>query len=532
MSENADENTQNGEEEGGILQSNVNSLAENLGIKDSTNEDRSDLDFEDYKSNDKANNDNNQDFEDAEYPESNNEAKVKGQEDQTEQNIVQNNNKDNEKEQNSLENKVSGLFNNLAPQPVAETNEQENENGALEPILPPIHDLHSPNYDERSQTTPTSTSNIGILPPPQRRRSPTAARRSLKATNNYHNSNNDSFRKKYKLLQPSPPTYDEESLMNRILKGETPTVSANPSDSKSITPDQLNRFIILFQEKRKEIARKYNYQEGIRINEAISRLENLRNGYLAKMTQDESLRTLNEEYEQFEQRRNEYDDKTNTLIKDLQEQQEKQRTELKANHEAKEEDLLQTWGSSKKLRMYNRSSAELTTLRRQHAFLLVQNRFQEAKKIAAEIEVKQNYELQVNHQHHQKDYDSAYASLQEKNREEVETFENKCAIDMATLIQNRKRGRKQFESKEQWFTMRRAEISESTSTKTGKAVTSPKTAKMTTRSTLYDSPHSKPIMPSSKMTRKELGGFDVVILKLPPIQNRKINTRKQSRNPK
>lgn len=285
----------------------------------------------------------------------------------------------------------------------------------------------------------------------------------------------------------------------------------------------------IFQEKPKEIARKYNYQEGIRINEAISRLENLRNGYLAKMTQDESLRTLNEEYEQFEQRRNEYDDKTNTLIKDLQEQQEKQRTELKANHEAKEEELLQTWGSSKKLRMYNRSSAELTTLRRQHAFLLVQNRFQEAKKIAAEIEVKQNYELQLNHQHHQKDYDSAYASLQEKNREEVETFENKCAIDIATLIQNRKRGRKQFESKEQWFTMRRAEISESTSTKTGKVVASPK---ITTRSTLFDSPHSKLIMPSSKMTRKELGGSDVVILKLPPIQNRKINTRKQSRNPK
>ena len=394
-----------------------------------------------------------------------------------------------------------------------------NEKG-LEPKLPPLHNIKtvsqcSPtSQSPRPQLQPisptiTNNNTLRIIPPPQRRRSPITRRRQINTP-----KDRNSFRKNYDILKPEPPTEEENRLIKRIIKGET--INFDPKDPNSI--DLINNLILQLQQLRKQKAIERNYKDGKILNKAISTLEQQRADLLMKMSQDETMRHLDEDYKVFEKRKVEFDNETKKMIKELQMKQKEQKENMQRTHEEKEQRLFHDWTEGKQVNMYNRSSNELTNLRRQHAFLLVQNRFDEAQKIGNEIEQRQNEEMLNSHMEHQKNYDSAYDMLYEKNKEEDEFFENKCAIEMATLIQKRNKEKRAYENKEKWFIKRKNEISDYD--KRPLTSSSPRNSASNSFAGGQAS-YRRPIMPSSKMTRKELGGSDVAIFKLPPIVNRR-----------
>lgn len=396
------------------------------------------------------------------------------------------------------------------------------EEKSLEPKLPPLHDIktvgqYSPSpQSPRPQIYPPSPKNsnaIRILPPPQRRRSPITRRRQINTP-----KDNNSYRRNYEIIQPNNPTDEENALIKRILKGET--INFNPNDPNTI--DLINNLIIHLQQLRKQKAIERNYRDGLRLNRAITTLEQQRSDILTKMNQSETMRHLNNEYEEFKKRKEKFENETAQMVNKLKSKQNEQKENMQKLHDEKEQKLFQDWTQGKQIKMYNRSSNELTSLRRQHAFLLVQNRFEEAQKIGQEIEQKQNEELMNSHEEHQKDYDTAYDMLYEKNKEEDEFFENKCAIEMASLMQKRNKEKRALENKEKWFIQKKKEIAESDKNNSPK--TSPRNSGMT--------PYRKPLMPSSKMTRKELGGSDVAIFQLPQITNRRDIKRKIQNNRK
>ncbi|KAK8853911.1 hypothetical protein M9Y10_016457 [Tritrichomonas musculus] len=411
-------------------------------------------------------------------------------------------------------------------------------NKGLEPKLPPLLNIKtvgqaSPNSrSPRPQPllpmspSPSSTKNttMRIIPPPQRRRSPLPRKRQINTPRD-----NSTFRRNYDIIQPEPLSEEENRLISRIMKGDIPNF--DPNDPNSL--DLINKLLIHLQQLRKQKAKERNYNDGKKLNNAISILERQRNELQIKINQAQSLRLLDADYAEFVKRKEEFDLETKRMIDQIQKEKVFEQNELKRNHELKEKELLEDWSGENRLRMYNKSSNGLTSLRRQQAFLLIQNKFDEAQKLGIEIDQRQMEEMRNHHNEHQKDYDSAYDRLIEKNKEEEEFLENKYAIKMATLIQNRNKEKRALENKEKWLISKKSEIKDGA--KLGSKTISPGNSPsrsfsygMSSRSDTY----RKPILPSSKMTRNELGGSDVVIYKLPKIVNRrdtkgKITNRKK-----
>ena len=305
------------------------------------------------------------------------------------------------------------------------------EEKGLQPKLPPLHDIktvgqHGPTTQSpRPQiysVSPAISSNNNsprIIPPPQRRRSPITRRRQINTPRD-----RNSFRRNYDILKPDPPTDEENALIKRILKGEV--INFDPNDPNSL--NLINTLIVHLQQLRKQKAIERNYKDGLKLNKAITTLEQQRTEIMIKMNQSESKKLLDNEYNKFKKRKEEFDNETKEMINELQSKQTWQRENMKKTHEEKEQRLFYDWTQGKQIKMYNRSSNELTSLRRQHAFLLVQNKFEEAQKISQEIEQKQFEEMENSHLEHQKDYDSAYDFIKEKIKEEYNFYENKCSI--------------------------------------------------------------------------------------------------------
>ncbi|OHS97595.1 hypothetical protein TRFO_36131 [Tritrichomonas foetus] len=435
---------------------------------------------------------------------------------------------------------TDGLISNTQNNENPESNQQNtnandyNENPAeeatsLQPKLPPLNNLHtyeSQNYDSQNNynsssprnsnnfntsqnsynsNAPNSTrapNSLKFSPMPRPERAP---RRSI---NTARNSTSSGFRRSWSISQPTEPTPDEQRIIQRALAGES---------LSNLDESQLNTLILQLQTLRKQLALNHKYKEGMKVNDAIARAEKCRLDFQKKELHERAENEFQKEKSDFETRKENFDRETSQMIRDLEERHDTQRKEMNAEHERQENELMEKWMSPSKVRQYNRSSAALTVLRRQHALLLSQNRFKEAEVIASEIDEKTQQELAQNHAMHQKDFEAAQDILFARQKDEVEFFENRIAVEMAALKQRRGRGRRAIENKEKRIEAKEEGLKEPDRLWNQSQIH--RTEEMTGR--------SRSIQPSSKMSVRELGGNEVAILALPPLDKNKTSQRKK-----
>jgi hypothetical protein len=158
--------------------------------------------------------------------------------------------------------------------------------------------------------------------------------------------------------------------------------------------------------------------------------------------------------------------------------------------------------------LYNRGSNRVAILRRQHAFLLVQNRFEEAEQIEALVQDAVRREERENAAIMQRDYESARKRRVEKQREEMDFFDSRTAVLLAQFEHTRDILRMGLENRGKKLEWRGRKTSDPDRDYGGV----PRTARVTSRSLPKDS------LPPTKLTKNEVTEVDVVILSLPPLK--------------
>ena len=322
----------------------------------------------------------------------------------------------------------------------------------------------------------------------------------------------------YRQSTPVRPevTAQQRALMAKAIKGESLAGLDQPV---------YEELIFNLGQDRKEKAMEHKYKEGQRINEAIKNVDEYLTKLKKKQAQKEALEEFNQQKRAFEEERDKFDEETKRLMQELRETLDRQRKELIQEHEQQLKEHDERWSAPAKLRQYNRASNVLTELRRKHAFLLVQSRFEEAEAVNAIIQERTRAEEAGNHAAHQNAYEESLMYLTDKQRSELEFFDVSAATQMTKLEQKRARLRWAWENKgkkldargeivndaDRLWNLKQMERLENLSTT------------MTSRSATTN------VLPSSKMTRKDLRDSDVVILTLPPLDLKSKRARKAKR---
>ena len=409
-----------------------------------------------------------------------------------------NNDKQNVELSNVQNDNANALLNN-------ENSENDGDEGIpLEPKLPPLKNLKTfnPSYsNDQTSKSARPVKNLHFAPMPRPVRPP---RRNVQ-TAKYNDST--VFRRSWQINQPIEPTSEDQKLMQKAIQGEV---------LDNLELDVYTRLIILLQQLRKQLALQHKYKDCIKINEAVQRVEQWKLEKQKKSLQEDAENKFEQDKSNFESRKRSFNMETENELKNLEEKHKRQRMELLAEHERQENELMNKWMSPSKVRHYNKSSSTLTVLRKQRALLLTQNRFKEAETLQQEIEELTKQELQFNHILHQKDFEAAQTLLQEKQKEELEFFENKIAVEVAVFKQRRGRNRRAYENLERKMLARQEEIKE------------PDRLWNTTALQRNENNigRNRSINPSSKIKKKDLGEADIAILPLPPLERKSMNRKK------
>ena len=368
----------------------------------------------------------------------------------------------------------------------------QNDYQQLEPQLPPIRNLRSftskevsPNNKKHNETSYSDHKGFQDftfkIDQPQKPKGFSHSARPV-----------------YKKPPPLPkPSEHMEDLMRKAM---------NHDDLSGETEETYNELILYLQQARKQYVIEHNYNEGAKINGAIQLVEKyktaLQKQYYAKVAIEE----YQDQLASFEAQRDEFDRETQEKIKKLEKVHKRKRQELEELHQKQLLTHQQHWTSPTKFRLYNRGSNELKFLRRQHADLLVQCRFEEAKRLNREINEKMEVEERNNHAIYQHEYEESYALLQQKQRDEDEFLENKIAVEMAALIQRRAKERRVFDNKEKKIK------SQENMVKDPEKIWNHKQLQRIEEAT------ARGLQPSSRITRRDIRDREVVLLRLPPLR--------------
>lgn len=361
----------------------------------------------------------------------------------------------------------------------------------LEPLLPPIENLKTPYPPSARRTAP---------------RTPSSAR----TRNSYRNS-----APSYQIIKTVPePSSVQKKLMERAMNGE---------QLVGLSDETYEELLFNLSQLRKKTAIQHRYRDGYKINEAIRSVTEIQTNARKQSMQKQAMTDYKQAMTDFQTECQEFDSETKKMEKELQNELKRQREEMKKSHQYELEEHHEHWSSPAKYRQYNRASNQLTVLRRQQAFLLVQCRFKDAEQVQSLIDQRTREEEAQNHKSHQHDYEESLKFIRNKQKNEVDFFEEKAQVQLTQFRQKRAAQRQVYEKREKRLEARNEVVRDleklwnSAQLQRIESVSQTNTREVQT------------FQPSSKMSRKDIKDQDVAILSLPPLTNPISRKHKRSR---
>ncbi|OHT00890.1 hypothetical protein TRFO_32316 [Tritrichomonas foetus] len=387
----------------------------------------------------------------------------------------------------------------------------------------------------RNYSSP-NTPRKAIVPPPNRRdnggqnsfsqTSPRVSRRSNKNYNSFNSTtgsiSSGSSRSKLPRLartMPSPSTPRTPTAPEDVQKYVKKAINKEPI--LGVSDEVYADILFELSERRKNYARQHKYNEGDQMTEAINFVEQCQVDNAKNNLQDDFKRNYEEEKSQLQQTLKDFDAETKKMLQELEEKHKAQREVLLAEQRQEREEHREKWTSPWMVRQYNRCTAQLTTLRKQHALLLTQCRFKEADVVHQQIVARQKMEEDTNAKAYQFDYDESNKKLKEKQKTEERFFNAQCEVAIEKLNVKRAKRRSAYEYKE-----KRIEQKGILAEDADKIWNASMLQRVENNATIQK---TRSEMPSTKMTRSDIADEDVQVLELPPL---KLDLEKDDQKPK
>lgn len=244
----------------------------------------------------------------------------------------------------------------------------------------------------------------------------------------------------------SSPTNRSIELTPDLQRLREMAKNEEPLDSASST--QIQKLIVILNQEKKALAKHHLYKEAM----VCSNMINYVSKYYDSTRKIENQKIAKKEFapirKQFDDSFKDFDEETKILEKEL---ILKQQNRLEAFLEAQQDELYEfesRWNSDKKLRIYNKTTSDLNTMKRRISYLLVDEQFEEAEATEKDIAEKTSKEVFDKHFIMQSDYDRSFKNLRKKQNLELQTFKIDCDVELDKFRQDRKKLRQGYLNRE------------------------------------------------------------------------------------
>lgn len=285
--------------------------------------------------------------------------------------------------------------------------------------------------------------------PPSRRRQQNGNTQS--SLNSTMNSTASSSRRRRPIYLPPikeeipEPTEEMKKLIERAI---------NKDKLDDLQTYEYEELISSLQQERRRKASDRSFAMGSKLNDALKYVKDCQLKWQKAERLKEATAEYNEQFEQLKNQIQEFDNETQKEKEDLKELQNQQKQDIIDNHKAQIDKLKEYWTSTNKVRMYNHASNSLTALKKKRKLLLMQARFNEAQEVDQLIKQKKKEEEVSNHDNYQQGYDASLRNLLEKQKSELEFFDETAKIQLDKLNQKRQRQRVAYDNQLKRFEAR------------------------------------------------------------------------------
>jgi hypothetical protein len=152
------------------------------------------------------------------------------------------------------------------------------------------------------------------------------------------------------------------------------------------------------------------------------------------------------------------------------------------------------------------------------SFLLVQCRFKDAEEVRRLVDQETHAEEEGNYGTMKRDYNAAQKILLEKQKGELETFDQRGEVQLQKYLQDRAVKRRQYENEGRKLAAKREIAADP------ERLWNHEQAK---RSRAIAGTVGMPFVPSARMRRKDIKDKDVAILSLPPLAPRRKRVKQE-----
>ncbi|KAK8885914.1 hypothetical protein M9Y10_041372 [Tritrichomonas musculus] len=287
--------------------------------------------------------------------------------------------------------------------------------------------------------------------PPTRRRQQNSNSNTQSTLNTTANTSASVSRRRRPLYLPPikedipEPTEEMKKLMDRAI---------NKDKLDDLQDSDYEDLIFNLQQERRRKASDRSFSMGEKINEALKYVKSCQLKYQKAERLKVATAEYNKEFEQLKALIQEFDDETQKEKEELKLAIQDQRNQIIENHKYQISELREHWTSPNKVRMYNHASNDLTAMKKKRKFLLMQARFNEASEVDHSIKEKKKNEEAFNQESYQQGFDAALKNLLEKQKEELNFFDENSKIQIEKLIQRREKRRVSFNNQLKRFEAR------------------------------------------------------------------------------
>ena len=318
-------------------------------------------------------------------------------------------------------------------------------------------------------------------------------------------------------IYTSPVYRTYESSSNDIQKLKEKAKKEEPLNG--VTVEQFQELLYVLNQERKNFAKEKRFKDGLKCNHTINYVNQWYLKAQKLEIQTNKQEEFNEAKAEFTSDLAKFDAESKALEKELIEKQKNFRNVLQSNHSKERDEFEQRWNGDKKQRIYNHSTGYLINLRYKLSFLLIQNRFAEAESCQKAIAERTKYEMQEHHEIMQHDFDESLKQLEDRQANELQTYDENCQLQLEKLRHDREKLRRSYLNRQM-----KLNAKEEIVTNPDKVWIHSQQARLTEAARTSK---RTPLSPSTKMTRTdEMRSEEAVSLELPPLDNRRKTQKK------
>ena len=210
----------------------------------------------------------------------------------------------------------------------------------------------------------------------------------------------------------------------------------------------LEDLLLLLSEERRQLAAQHDFKESQRRNEAIGYVMECQSWLQKIEAQKASMEDVQQRQEELEKQLEDFDIESREIRHKTKKKLRRKRNKLIKKHNVQIEELEEQWSSEEKTRLYNKSSNTLICLRRQLALLLQQCRFEDAADVQKQIDDRQRYEEDQNHNQMQQDFNEVYNKLKSRQADDLTYFDQNAEMELKKLYKRREKLRQALVNRE------------------------------------------------------------------------------------